>query len=87
MLNIVVTNCDGRYVEYEWASKESFVSDMESDNEIIPMLDDPLVEVNAQDDNLQLWWRNTDGMTVNDLLAELNRNYVRSTVKFLTFVR
>ena len=22
------------------------------------------------DDNLQLWWRNTDGMTVDDLLEE-----------------
>lgn len=43
---------------------------MQSDNENIPMLDDPLAEVNTQDDNLQLWWRNTDGMTVDDLLEE-----------------
>lgn len=34
------------------------------------MLDDPLAEVNTQADNLQLWWRNTDGMTVDDLLEE-----------------
>ena len=43
---------------------------MESDNEAIPMLDDPLAEVNTQDNNLHLWWRNTDGMTVNDLIEE-----------------
>ena len=70
MLNIVVINCDGKYVEYEWESKKVFVQDMQSDNENIPMLDDPLVEVNTQGDNLQLWWRNTDGMTVDDLLEE-----------------
>ena len=70
MLNIVVINCDGKYVGYEWNSKKAFVQDMQSDNENIPMLDDPLVEVNTQDHNLQLWWRNTDGMTVDDLLEE-----------------
>ena len=70
MLNIVVINCDGKYIEYEWNSKKEFVRDMESDNENIPMLDDPLVEVNTQDNNLQLWWRNTYGITVNDLLEE-----------------
>lgn len=70
MLNIVVINCDGKYMEYEWDSKESFVEDIEGDKEIIPMLDDILVEINTQDNNLQLWWRNTDGMTVNDLLEE-----------------
>ena len=70
MLNIVVINCDRKYVEYEWDSKKAFVQDMQSDNENIPMLDDPLVEVNTQDDNLQLWWRNTDEMTVDDLLEE-----------------
>jgi hypothetical protein len=70
MLNIVVINCDRKYVEYEWDSKKAFVQDMQSDNENIPMLDDPLAEVNTQDNNLQLWWRNTDGMTVDDLLEE-----------------
>ena len=70
MINIVVINCDGKYVEYEWDSKKAFVRDMQSNNENIPMLDDPLAEVNTQDDNLQLWWRNTDGMTVDDLLEE-----------------
>ena len=70
MLNIVVINCDGKYMEYEWDSKESFVEDMEGDKEIIPMLDDILVEINTQDNNLQLWWRNTNGMTVNDLLEK-----------------
>ena len=70
MLNI---NCDGKYVEYEWDSKKAFVEDMESDKEVIPMLDDPLAEINTQDDNLQLWWRNTDEMTVDDLLEECKR--------------
>lgn len=70
MLNIVVINCDGKHVEYEWNSKKEFMEDMESDNENIPMLDDHLAEVNTQDDNLQLWWRNTDGLTVSDLFEE-----------------
>lgn len=70
MLNIVVINCDDVYVEYEWESKEDFVKDMGSDNENIPILDDVLAEVNTQDDNLQLWWRNTEWNTVNDLLEE-----------------
>lgn len=70
MLNIVVINCDDMYVEYEWTSNGAFIEDMESDNENIPMLDDILAEVNTQDNNLQLWWRNTYGMTVDDLLEE-----------------
>lgn len=57
-------------MEYEWNSKKEFMEDMESDNENIPMLDDHLAEVNTQDDNLQLWWRNTDGLTVSDLFEE-----------------
>lgn len=77
MLNIVVINCDGKYVEYKWDSKKAFVQDMQSVNENIPMLDDPLVELNTQDDNLQLWWRNTDNMTVDDLLEECKRELYR----------
>lgn len=77
MLNIVVINCDGKYVEYKWDSKKAFVQDMQSVNENIPMLDDPLVELNMQDDNLQLWWRNTDNMTVDDLLEECKRELYR----------
>lgn len=75
MLNIVVINCDGKHVEYEWNSKKEFMEDMEreSDNENIPMLDDHLAEVNTQDDNLQLWWRNTDGLTVSDLFEECKK--------------
>ena len=70
MLNIVVINCDGRCVEYEWNSIKEFVLDMDSDNENIPMLDDALAEVNTDSDNLNLWWRNTDYNTVNDLYEE-----------------
>jgi hypothetical protein len=71
MLNIMIINCDGKYIEYEWDSKESFIKDMESDNEHIPMLDDILAEVNTDDDTLYSWWRNTDDITVNDLVNEL----------------
>lgn len=71
MLNIMIINCDGKYIEYEWDSKESFIKDMESDNECLPMLDDVLTEVNTDDDTLYSWWRNADGMTVDDLVTEI----------------
>lgn len=67
MLNIVVINCDDKYVEYEWNSMEAFVSDMDSDNENIPMLDDALAEVNTDNNELHMWWRDSDGISVNDL--------------------
>lgn len=73
MLNIVVINCDEKHVEYEWDLKETFIKDMESDNENIPMLDDALIEVNTDDDDLQSWWRDADGMTVDDLVNECKR--------------
>lgn len=68
MLNILVLNCDDTYVEYEWDSIEDFVADMESDKEIIPMLDDALAEVNTDNDKLNSRWRDMD--TVNDLYEE-----------------
>ena len=77
MLNIVVINCDDKYVEYEWNSIETFVSDIESDNEIIPMLDDALVEVNTDNDELHMWWRDSDGISVNDLYEECKRKLCR----------
>lgn len=67
MLNIVVINCDDKYVEYEWNSMKDFILDMDSDNENIPMLDDTLVEINTDIENLHLWWRDTGYNTVNDL--------------------
>ena len=70
MFSIVVINCDGKYIQYEWSSKESFVKDMESEKKNIPMLDDPLAEVNTYDKELQSWWRNTAGLTVDDLLQK-----------------
>ena len=73
MLNIIVDNCDNKYVEYEWNSINDFVLDIDSDNEIIPMLDDALVEVNTDNENLHLWWRNTDYNTVNDLYEECKK--------------
>lgn len=74
MLNIVVINCDGKHVEYEWNSKESFIKDMKSDNENIPMLDDVLAEVNTDDYSLHSWWRDADGMIVDDLVNECKKN-------------
>lgn len=69
MLNIVVINCDDKYIEYEWNSIEDFVNDMESDNEIIPMLDDVLAEVNTQNEELQDWWEG-DVLLVYELLEK-----------------
>lgn len=73
MVNIIVINCDGNYIGYEWDSKEAFVKDMESDNENIPMLDDSITEINTQDKELQLWWKNTYSLDVNDLVEECKR--------------
>lgn len=82
MLNIVVINCDGKYVEYEWNSIKEFVQDMDSDNENIPMLDDALAEVNTDSDNLNLWWRNTDYNTVNDLYEECKQEIYPQNQEF-----
>ena len=73
MLNIVVINCDGKYVEYKWDSKEAFVKDMESDKENIPMLDDSITEINTLDKDVQLWWKNAYSLDVNDLVKECKR--------------
>ncbi len=73
MLEITVLNCDDKEVQYEWASKREFIDDIDSDNEIIPMLDDVLTAVDTDDDELQEWWRNTGGITVGDLYEECNR--------------
>lgn len=70
MLDIVVINCDRKYIDYEWKSKEEFVRDMESKNGNIPMFDDFLAEVNTDNNELYDWWRDTDGITVNDLYEE-----------------
>lgn len=77
MLKITVINCDGKYMEYEWDSIESFIKDMESDNENIPMLDDVLAEVNTDNDNLHSWWRDADEMTVDDFMNECKRRVLR----------
>lgn len=73
MLNIVVINCDGKYMEYEWDSIESFIKNMESNNKNTPTLDDVLAEVNTDDNGLHSWWRDSDGMTVNALVNECKR--------------
>ena len=70
MLNIVVINCDGKYVEYEWNSMKDFIADIDSDNEDIPMQDYELVEVNTDNKDLQLWWENSMYVCVGDLYEE-----------------
>lgn len=39
-INMVIVNCDGLFIEYEWETTEKFLADMRSDKEEIPMLDD-----------------------------------------------
>ena len=73
MLEITVRNCDDKEIQYKWGSKREFVDDINSDNEIIPMLDDDLIEVNTDDDELQNWLKNTNGIIVNDLYKECDR--------------
>ncbi len=73
MLEITVMNCDDKKVQYEWVSEREFIDDIDSNNENIPMLDDVLTAVDTDDDELHNWWKNTDGMTVDDLYEECNR--------------
>lgn len=75
MVNIIVFNCDDRYVEYVWDSKEDFVKDMESNNENIPMLDDKIVEVNTEDNTLQSWYKNRGEITVDVFLEKCKDLY------------
>lgn len=49
MLKIVVANCDGELVNYEWDELYDFLADIDSDNEDIPMLDDELVSVRCKE--------------------------------------
>ena len=60
MIEITVLNCDDREVQYEWTSKKEFIDDIDSDNDIIPMLDDVLTAVDTDDDELHEWWRDSD---------------------------
>lgn len=71
MLNIMVINCDDKRVCYEYRTSWDFVKALESDNEDIPMLDDVLCEVEATCHSVSEWWRNSNGLTVNDLLMFL----------------
>ena len=75
MLNIVVINCNDNYAEYEWNSLKDFVSDIDSYNENIPMLDDTLVEVNTDNERLNSWWRDTCYDKVNDLYEMCRQNF------------
>ena len=72
MLKITIINCDDKEVQYTWASKREFIDDIDGDNENIPMLDDVLIAVDT-DDELNEWWRDSDGITVNDLYEECKR--------------
>lgn len=70
MIEITVINCDDAEVKYEWNSKREFVEDIDSDNDNIPMLDDVLKAVDTDDDEVHTWWRDSNGIIVNDLYEE-----------------
>lgn len=67
MLNIVVLK-DGLYVEYEWNS----IYELENCKDI-PNLDDVLAEVNTDDEEIHLWWRDTGCNTVGDLYEKIKK--------------
>lgn len=73
MIEITVINCDDIEVQYEWNSKREFVEDIDSENDFIPMLDDVLKAVDTDDDELYTWWRDSNGIIVNDLYEECKR--------------
>lgn len=73
MIEITVLNCDDKEVQYSWVSKEALIKDIDSDNEIIPMLDDTLLAVDTDDCELASWWRNSDGIIVDELYEECKR--------------
>ncbi len=67
MIEITVKNCDDKEVQYEWDSMKSFVEDIDGENENIPMLDDVLTAVDTDNDEIAIWWRDSNGIIVNDL--------------------
>ena len=68
MLNIIVENCNGKLIKYELDNVLNFVLDMESDNEILPMLDDVLVEVETDNNELYDWWKDKSEGLVSNLV-------------------
>lgn len=75
MLNIMVMNCDDVFVEYEWNSKEDFLKEMESDNESIPMLDDPVITMDIDSVSFsEEDCRDQGVFTVNDLVTWCKEN-------------
>lgn len=73
MLNITVINCDDKKILYEYDTSLDFVRTMESNSEVIPMLDDVICELEATCNSTMEWWRDTNGLTVNDLLKFLKK--------------
>jgi hypothetical protein len=65
----MILNCDDIFVEYEWESKDTFLDDMESDNENIPMLDDPVITMYTENKSYNEEDCRDKGIyTVNDLV-------------------
>lgn len=67
-LNIVVVNCDDKFVEYEYESPHAFLKALESSREDIPMLDDfvhtvDYTDIHKNENEL----RNAGISTVDDL--------------------
>ena len=73
MIEITVINCDDVEVQYKWNSKREFVEDIDSNNDNIPMLDDVLKAVDTDDNEVCTWWRDSNGIIVNDLYEECKR--------------
>ena len=82
MLEITIMNCEDKEVQWEWGSKREFVDTMDGDDYDIPMLDDALTAVDTDDDEIATWWRNSDGITVNDLYEECRRELADGKMKF-----
>ena len=57
MLKIKVVNCDGIVVGYEWNSITDFIAAVNSDSEVILMLDDELSDVVTDNNRLNNWWK------------------------------
>ena len=74
MLEITIMNCDDKKIQYEWVSKREFIDDIDSNNENTPMLDDVLIAVDTDDDELHEWWRDSNGIIVNDLYENILKN-------------
>jgi hypothetical protein len=82
MLKIKVVNCDGIVVGYEWNSITDFIAAVNSDSEVILMLDDELSDVVTDNNRLNNWWKHHNrAVTVNKLYCKALDENERLTVR------